>query len=69
MVFTPGQYLLILAVAMLAGVVFLSIGQALVGLVTSATTVNAIGRVHYIVLILVGISGIRRAAPRRLNHA
>ncbi|WP_423182259.1 ABC transporter permease [Arthrobacter sp. NyZ413] len=55
--YTPGEYLLLLAVAVLGGAVFLSIGQALVGLVKSATAINAIGRVLFILLILVGILG------------
>jgi ABC-2 type transport system permease protein len=52
-----GQYLLVLAVSLLAGAVFLSIGQALVGLVKSADTVQALARVLLAVLILLGTLG------------
>jgi ABC-2 type transport system permease protein len=38
--------------------VYLSIGQALVGLVKSADTVNAAGRVLYIALIVLGTLGL-----------
>lgn len=51
---SPGQYVLVLLVSMLGGAVFLSIGQALVGLVKSADTVNAAGRVLFIALVLLG---------------
>jgi ABC-2 type transport system permease protein len=52
-----GQYALVLLVSILGGAVFLSIGQALVGLVKSADTVNASGRVLLIVLILMATLG------------
>lgn len=55
--FTAGEYLLMLLVSLLGAVVFLSIGQALVGLVKSVTAINAIGRVLYVALILTGILG------------
>ena len=54
---TIGQYLLVLLVAELSGAVFLSIAQALVGLVRSADTVQAIARVLLAVLILLGTLG------------
>jgi ABC-2 type transport system permease protein len=54
---TVGQYLLVLLVSILAGAVFLSIGQALVGLVRSADTVQAVARVLFAVLILLGTLG------------
>jgi ABC-2 type transport system permease protein len=53
-----GQYGLVLLVSILGGAVFLSIGQALVGLVKSADTVNAAGRIIYIVLVLFGLLGL-----------
>jgi ABC-2 type transport system permease protein len=37
--------------------VFLAIGQALVGLVNSTSAVNAIGRLLFIVLVLLGLLG------------
>lgn len=52
-----GEYVSILLVATLAGAVFLSIGQALVGLVKSATLVNSIGSLLYVALLLSGLLG------------
>ena len=54
---SAGQYALVLLVSILAGAVFLSIAQALVGLVKSADSVQAIARVLFAVLILLGILG------------
>jgi ABC-2 type transport system permease protein len=56
-VFTPLGYVLLFAVSLLGGAVFLSMGQGLVGLVRSVTTVNAAGRILFIVLILLGLLG------------
>jgi ABC-2 type transport system permease protein len=47
----------VLLVSILAGAVFLSIAQALVGLVRSADSVQAIARLLFAVLILLGILG------------
>ena len=55
--FTVGQYLLFLAAAIIGGAVFLSIGQAMVGLLKSATVVNAVGRILLIALVLIGLLG------------
>ncbi len=55
--FSPGQYLLLLCVSIVGGAMFLAIAQALVGLVRSATVVNAVGRVLYIVFLLLGLLG------------
>lgn len=55
--FSVGEYLLILCVSILGGAMFLAIAQAIVGLVRSATLVNAIGRILYIVLLLLGLLG------------
>lgn len=57
--FSPsaGQYALVLLVSILAGAVFLSIAQALVGLVKSADSVQAIARVLFAVLIMLGLLG------------
>lgn len=52
-----GQYALVLGAAVLGAAVFLAIGQALVGLVKSASAVNALGRVLFVVLLLLGILG------------
>ena len=54
---SPGQYILVLLVSVLAGAVFLSLGQALVGLVKSADSIQAVARVLFAVLILLGILG------------
>jgi len=54
---SAGQYALVLLVSILGGAVFLSIGQALVGLVKSAETINAAGRVLFIALVLLGTLG------------
>ena len=54
---SAGQYALVLLVSILAGAVFLSIAQALVGLVKSADSVQAIARVLFAVLILLGLLG------------
>lgn len=52
-----GQYLLVLAVAILGAGVFLALGQALVGLLKSTSAINAIGRLLFIVLVLLGLLG------------
>jgi len=54
---SAGQYVLVLLVSILAGAVFLSIAQAMVGLVKSADSVQAIARVLFAVLILLGLLG------------
>lgn len=54
---SAGQYGLVLLVAILGGAVFLSLGQALVGLVKSADTINAAGRLILIALILLASLG------------
>ena len=52
-----GQYVLFLVISVLGGAVFLGIGQAMVGLLKSADTVNAAARVVFIVLIVLGLFG------------
>lgn len=52
-----GQYILVLLVSIVAGAVFLSIAQAMVGLVRSAETVQAVARVVLVILILLGTLG------------
>jgi ABC-2 type transport system permease protein len=54
---SAGQYALVVLVSILAGAVFLSLGQALVGLVKSADSVQAVARVLFGVLILLGLLG------------
>jgi ABC-2 type transport system permease protein len=53
--FGAGAYLLTIVAVICSSAVFLSIGQALVGLVTSTDTINAVGRVLYIPLVALGI--------------
>jgi ABC-2 type transport system permease protein len=53
----PGAYALTLVVVVFGSAVFLSVGQALVGLVRSADTVNGIGRLVYIPLVALGVFG------------
>ena len=55
--FSGIEYLLVAGVSLLGGIMFLAIGQAVVGLVRSATAVNAIGRILYVVLLLLGLLG------------
>jgi len=55
--FSVGSYLLIGLVSLLGSAVFLSLGQAMVGLISSAAVVNAVGRILYIALILLGLLG------------
>ncbi len=55
--YTVVQLLLIGCVSVLGGAVFLAIGQAIVGLVRSAVAVNAVARVFYVVLLLLGLVG------------
>jgi ABC-2 type transport system permease protein len=52
-----GDLLLLGCVSLLGGVMFLAIGQAVVGLVRSAVAVNAVGRILYVVLLLLGLLG------------
>jgi ABC-2 type transport system permease protein len=54
---SAGQYALVLLVSLLGGAAFLSLGQALVGLVKSADTVQAVARVTFAILILLGTLG------------
>ncbi len=51
------SYMLVLLVSILASAVFLAVAQALVGLVKSADTVQAFGRLLYIGLVIVGLFG------------
>jgi len=50
-------YVLVLLVSILGSAVFLSVAQALVGLVRSADTVQAFGRLLYIGLVMLGLFG------------
>ena len=54
---SAGTYFLVLLASLLASAVFLSVAQALVGLVRSADTVQAFGRLLYIGLVMLGLFG------------
>ena len=53
----PQDYLFTVLVALLGSAVFLSIGQAIVGLIASADTLNAAGRLIYVPLIGLSLFG------------
>jgi ABC-2 type transport system permease protein len=55
---STGEYLSTLLVVLLEVAVFLSIGQALVGLVKSAATVTATGSLLYAAMLLTGLLGV-----------
>ncbi len=50
-------YVLVLLISILGSAVFLAVAQALVGLVKSADTVQAFGRLLYIGLVILGLFG------------
>jgi len=50
-------YLLGAAAALIGGAVYLGLGQAVVGLISSADTVNSVSRFVYIILIVAGTVG------------
>jgi ABC-2 type transport system permease protein len=50
-----GAYVLTILGVILSSAVFLGVGQALVGLLTSADTVNAVGRLSYLPLFALGL--------------
>jgi ABC-2 type transport system permease protein len=54
---SAGRYVLTVLVAMLGITVFLSIGQAIAGLIPSADTLSAAGRLVYVPLILLSLFG------------
>jgi ABC-2 type transport system permease protein len=55
--FTVGEFLLLVLASIVGGAMFLAIAQALVGLVRSAVVVNAVGRILYVVFLLLGLLG------------
>jgi ABC-2 type transport system permease protein len=54
---TAAAYLLTFICVIFSSALFLSVGQALVGLVKSADTLNAVGRIAYLPLFAVGLFG------------
>lgn len=63
------QYLLLVPAGLVTGMVFLGLGQALAGLLTSATLINAVGRVVFLVLFLVGLFGLTGVLGTQLETA
>jgi ABC-2 type transport system permease protein len=55
--FSLSQYVLTALVAVLGSAIFLSIGQAIAGLITSAATLNATGRLIYVPLVGLSLFG------------
>src|SRR5260370_5328634 len=53
----PAAYLLTLAMVIVSSAVFLGVGQALVGLIKSVDTVNAVGRLSFLPLVALGLFG------------
>src|ERR1700694_5158408 len=51
----PPAYLLTLAMVLFSSAVFLGVGQALVGLIKSPDTVNAVGRLSFLPLVALGL--------------
>src|SRR6266446_6008187 len=51
----PAAYLLTLALVIVSSAVFLGVGQALVGLIKSVDTVNAVGRLSFLPLVALGL--------------
>jgi ABC-2 type transport system permease protein len=58
---TVEDYVFVLLVSLLAGAVFLSIGQSLVGLFRSADLINSVGRFVYIAFLIFGLVGLSGA--------
>jgi len=52
---TAGAYVLTFVAVIFSSALFLSVGQALVGLIKSADTLNAVGRVAYLPLFALGL--------------
>lgn len=53
----PAAYLLTILVVIFSSAVYLGVGQALVGLISSANTVNAVGRLSFLPLYALGLFG------------
>ena len=51
----PAAYLLTLTIVVFSSAVFLAVGQAVVGLIKSADTVNAVGRLSFLPLVALGL--------------
>ncbi len=53
----PVNYVLALVMALISGCVYLGLGQALVGLIASAETLNSVSRLVYMAFVLLGALG------------
>jgi ABC-2 type transport system permease protein len=51
----PAAYVLTLTIVIFSSAVFLGVGQALVGLIKSTDTVNAVGRLSFLPLVALGL--------------
>jgi ABC-2 type transport system permease protein len=58
-----------LVMAVLSGAVYLGLGQAIVGLIKNADTVNAVSRLVYIVFIMVGMLAELGAMGQKVKEA
>lgn len=56
-VISPIGYLTAMVMAIVGGALYLGLGQAIVGLVKNAETVNAVSRLVYFIFIMVGMFG------------
>jgi len=65
---SSSEYVWTLLIATLGGAVFLSIGQALAGLIKSAATVTAVGSLLYVALLLTGLLGPSGALGSALQN-
>lgn len=66
---TPGGYSVGFAMAFVGGAVYLGLGQAIVGLVKNAETVNAVTRLVYFVFIMVGMFAELGALGDKVGNA
>jgi len=62
-------YVVGLLAAVLSGAVYLGLGQAIVGLIKNADTVNAVSRLVYIVFIMVGMLAELGAMGQKVKEA
>lgn len=65
---TPAGYATALLMAIAGGAMYLCLGQAIVGLVKNAETVNAVSRLVYFVFIMVGMFGELGMLGDKLGH-
>jgi ABC-2 type transport system permease protein len=66
---TPVGYLLGFIAAFAGGAVYLALGQAIVGLITNAETVNAVSRLVYFIFIMIGMFGELGMLGREIGEA